>query len=109
MGFGPFPVGLVRAVVGVLGIIYLVVGLLGFVVPSLFGLIPHGYTVFDDLLHLALGRHRERADVSTGLFTKCLEVWNSANFACSEFCEVRRRFLGALAYFVPWRTYTPPG
>jgi hypothetical protein len=56
-----------------------------------------------------LGRHRERADVSTGLFTKCLEVWNSANFACSEFCEVRRRFLGALAYFVPWRTYTPLG
>ena len=55
MGFGPFPVGLVRAMVGVLGIIYLVAGVLGFVVPSVFGLIPHGYTVFDDLLHLALG------------------------------------------------------
>ncbi|MDQ3791607.1 MAG: hypothetical protein M3341_02995 [Actinomycetota bacterium] len=23
--------------------------------PGLFGLIPHGYTVFDNLLHLALG------------------------------------------------------
>jgi hypothetical protein len=55
MGFGPFPVGLVRAVVGVLGVIYLVAGVLGFVVPSLFGLIPHGYTVFDNLLDLALG------------------------------------------------------
>jgi hypothetical protein len=25
------------------------------VVPMMFGLIPHGYTIFDDLLHLALG------------------------------------------------------
>ena len=31
------------------------VGVLGFVVPMIFGLIPHGYTLFDDLLHLALG------------------------------------------------------
>jgi hypothetical protein len=31
------------------------VGVLGFLVPGLFGLIPHGYTVFDNLLHLALG------------------------------------------------------
>jgi hypothetical protein len=38
-----------------LGIIYLVVGILGFVVPMMFGLIPHGYTIFDDLLHLVLG------------------------------------------------------
>ena len=47
--------GVVSLLVGVLGIIYLVVGVLGFVVPMVFGLIPHGYTVFDDLLHLALG------------------------------------------------------
>jgi hypothetical protein len=32
-----------------------VVGILGFVVPTMFGLIPSGYTIFDDLLHLALG------------------------------------------------------
>ena len=38
-----------------MGIIYLVVGVLGFVVPMIFGLIPHGYTIFDNLLHLALG------------------------------------------------------
>jgi hypothetical protein len=42
-------------VVGTLGVIYLLVGILGFIVPMLFGLIPDGYTVFDDLLHLALG------------------------------------------------------
>ena len=38
-----------------LGVVYLAVGVLGFLVPMMFGLIPHGYTVFDDLLHLALG------------------------------------------------------
>jgi hypothetical protein len=55
LGFGRTDLTLTRTVVGVLGIIYLVVGVLGFVVPMVFGLIPHGYTVFDNLLHLALG------------------------------------------------------
>ena len=55
VGFGRVDQALIRTVVGVLGIIYLVVGLLGFVVPMIFGLIPHGYTLFDNLLHLALG------------------------------------------------------
>lgn len=44
-----------RSVVVGLGVIYLLFGLLGFVAPSLFGLLPHGYSVFDNLLHLALG------------------------------------------------------
>ena len=55
VGFGRTDEGLVRTVVGGLGIIYLVVGVLGFVMPMLFGLIPHSYTIFDNLLHLALG------------------------------------------------------
>jgi hypothetical protein len=55
VGFGRTDPTLTRTVVGVLGVIYLVVGVLGFVVPMIFGLIPHGYTVFDNLLHLALG------------------------------------------------------
>ncbi len=55
VGFGRVDQALTRTVVGVLGVIYLVVGVLGFVVPMMFGLIPHGYTVFDNLLHLALG------------------------------------------------------
>jgi hypothetical protein len=55
VGFGRVDQTLTRTVVGVLGIIYLVVGVLGFVVPMVFGLIPHGYTLFDNLLHLALG------------------------------------------------------
>ena len=55
VGFGRTDLRLTRTVVGVLGIIYLIVGVLGFVMPMLFGLIPHSYTVFDNLLHLALG------------------------------------------------------
>ncbi len=47
--------GLARTLVGALGVIYLVVGILGFVVPMMFGLLPDGYTIFDNLLHLALG------------------------------------------------------
>ena len=55
VGFGRTGLALARTLVLALGIIYLVVGLLGFVVPTLFGLLPDGYTVFDNLLHLALG------------------------------------------------------
>ena len=55
VGFSQMDLATARSVVLALGIIYLVVGILGFVVPMMFGLIPHGYTIFDDLLHLALG------------------------------------------------------
>ncbi len=44
-----------RSVVGGLGVVYLLVGLLGFATPALIGLLPHGNSVFDNLLHLALG------------------------------------------------------
>lgn len=40
--------------VGVLGLIYVLVGLLGFVLPNMGGLLQHGYTVGDNLIHLAL-------------------------------------------------------
>ena len=55
VGFGRTDLATARNVVLALGVIYLVIGILGFVVPMVFGLIPHGYTLFDDLLHLALG------------------------------------------------------
>lgn len=45
----------VKTVVTGLGIIYLVVGIAGFFIPELFGLIPHEYDVADNILHLALG------------------------------------------------------
>ncbi len=55
IGFGRTDGGTVRSVVGVVGIVYLLVGILGFITPMLFGLIPNGYTIFDNLVHLALG------------------------------------------------------
>ena len=39
----------------VVGVIYALVGLLGFVVPDMLGLLQHGYTVGDNLVHLLLG------------------------------------------------------
>ena len=55
VGFSQMDLATARSVVLALGIVYLVVGILGFVAPTMFGLIPDGYTIFDDLLHLALG------------------------------------------------------
>ena len=55
VGFSGMDLSTARSIVLALGIVYLVVGILGFVVPTMFGLIPSGYTIFDDLLHLALG------------------------------------------------------
>lgn len=55
VGFGQRDEGLAKSVVGVLGIVYLLVGILGFIVPMMFGLIPSGYTIFDNIVHLAIG------------------------------------------------------
>lgn len=76
VGFGQRDVGLARGVVGVLGVIYLLVGVLGFIVPTLFGLLPHGYSVVDNLIHLALGA----ASIAVALFVERrsmpAEAWN---------------------------------
>ena len=55
VGFSEMDLSAARSVVLALGVVYLLVGILGFVAPTMFGLIPDGYTIFDDLLHLALG------------------------------------------------------
>ncbi|MDQ4001599.1 MAG: DUF4383 domain-containing protein [Actinomycetota bacterium] len=55
VGFGRLDLGAARSVVAAFGVVYLLVGILGFILPNLFGLIPSGYTVFDNLLHLVLG------------------------------------------------------
>jgi hypothetical protein len=56
VGFGQRDDGLARTVLGGLGAVYVLVGILGFVVPNLFGLLPeYGYSISDNLLHLALG------------------------------------------------------
>jgi preprotein translocase subunit Sss1 len=45
----------VKSVVTALGVVYLLVGVIGFIAPELFGLIPHEYSLADNILHLALG------------------------------------------------------
>lgn len=44
-----------KMVVGVLGVVYLAVGLIGFVAPTLFGLLQNPYTLVDNVIHLAIG------------------------------------------------------
>ena len=60
VGFSGMDLSTARSLVLALGVVYLVVGILGFAVPTMFGLIPNGYTIFDDLLHLALGASASR-------------------------------------------------
>ncbi len=55
-GFAARDLSVVRAIVGGTGIAYLVVGVVAFATPMLFGLIPSGYeVVLDNLIHLTLG------------------------------------------------------
>ena len=55
-GFAARSLRVVRAIVGGIGIAYLVVGIVAFSTPLFFGLIPSGYkTVLDNLIHLTLG------------------------------------------------------
>ena len=44
-----------RMVVGAIGVVYLLVGVIGFVDPRLFGLLTNPYTIVDNVIHLALG------------------------------------------------------
>ena len=55
VGFSRLDLGAARSVVAAFGVVYLLVGILGFILPNVFGLIPSAYTVFDNLLHLVLG------------------------------------------------------
>ena len=55
VGFGQRDEGVARTVVLVVSVIYVLVGLLGFIVPDMLGLLQHGYTVGDNFVHLLLG------------------------------------------------------
>ncbi len=55
LGFARVDDRIVRTAVGGLGVVYLAVGIVAFLVPDLFGLIPHEYSGLDNAIHLALG------------------------------------------------------
>ena len=55
VGFAQRDNRMVRNVVGGLGVLFALIGLLGFVAPTLGGMVPSGYTTVDNLTHLVLG------------------------------------------------------
>ena len=55
VGFGRASVGAVRATIIVVGALYVVMGLVAFADPTLFGLLPTGLTGFDIGFHLVVG------------------------------------------------------
>jgi hypothetical protein len=55
VGFGRVPIGAVRAVLIVVGAMYVLMGLLAFFDPTLFGMLPTGFTGFDIAFHLIVG------------------------------------------------------
>ena len=44
-----------RSMLGVLGMVFLLVGIVGWFAPNLGGMLPHGYTAFDNVVHMVLG------------------------------------------------------
>lgn len=54
-GFGQRGISFVRTVLLMVGVAYVLLGLLGLIVPDLFGLLPHEYSMVDNLTHLAIG------------------------------------------------------
>ncbi len=56
-GFGErVSIGPARAYARIFGAIYLLLGILGFIVPDLFGLLgDEGYNIIDNIVHLVLG------------------------------------------------------
>ena len=55
VGFAGRDNGLGRAVVGGIGVVYLLVGAIGFAEPNPLGLFPSEYSVLDNLIHVTLG------------------------------------------------------
>ncbi len=55
VGFAARDSGLARAVVGGIGVVYLLVGAISFAEPNPLGLFPSEYSVLDNLIHLTLG------------------------------------------------------
>ena len=55
VGFGNASASATRAVIIVVGAVYVVMGLLALIDPTMFGLLPTGFTGFDIGFHLVVG------------------------------------------------------
>ncbi len=74
VGFGNRDFATAKAVVGGVGVAYLLVGVLGFITPTLFGLLPHGYSMLDNVLHIGLGV----AGIAMAWFVGSRQRWPAA-------------------------------
>jgi uncharacterized membrane protein len=54
-GFGTRDPGPAIQYARIFGVIYLILGVLGFILPTLFGLLPSRLLVLDNIVHLLLG------------------------------------------------------
>ncbi|MDQ5824992.1 MAG: hypothetical protein M3441_12415 [Chloroflexota bacterium] len=55
LGFARVDNGTVKTVVGAVGAVLILVGIIGFIDSSGFGLVPSRWTVVDNIIHLLLG------------------------------------------------------
>lgn len=55
LGFANVDNATVKTVVGAIGVVLLLVGIVGFISPTGFGLLTHPWTVVDNIIHLLLG------------------------------------------------------
>jgi len=55
VGFAAVPLSAVRAVLIIVGAMYVLMGILAFFDPTLFGMLPTGFTGFDIGFHLVVG------------------------------------------------------
>ena len=55
LGFARVDNSTVKTVVGAVGAVLILVGIIGFIDPRGFGLVPSGWTVVDNIIHLLLG------------------------------------------------------
>ena len=55
VGFAKRDSGVARAVVGGIGVVYLLVGAISFAEPNPLGLFPSEFSLLDNLIHLTLG------------------------------------------------------
>ncbi len=55
VGFAPVDDRAVRVVLGVVGAMYVLMALLALIDPTLFGMLPTGFTPFDVVFHLVVG------------------------------------------------------
>lgn len=55
IGFGQTDETLARTAVGAIGVVYFLVGMLGFVLSTLLGLLSVGYGEVDNVIHLLVG------------------------------------------------------